>query len=316
MSNADFSEIAALSKYDAFETRIQELINGLKSGAVNSSDVDIELLQREVDEIKASAPTTLMLIEADNAVNVLISQLAMALSKQATQWQSKFEPASAMAAMALASSAEIARHIESTAQADPLWYLERVGRVQMKAYEGSNLFVPRVQFSHQFLAATPGGLVDSVDGVPRRRHVIPRERGHVSHAQDVSLADLAAVGRVGSATHMIEDVLNSLYEATQRAVPVYQLVFNRRSYAKTLEQLFYLSFLARDNKVSLFTQDEIVMVKPVKSAKNGSAEEQKRHQMVVSLSYKMWEELGKIYTCEPLIPDVTDTGGSNPNTLL
>ncbi|KAK7499381.1 hypothetical protein BaRGS_00009356 [Batillaria attramentaria] len=113
-----------------------------------------------------------------------------------------------------------------------------------------------------------------------------------------------------STTKEVESVLNTLhryYEETERCqICYFEFVINPFSFGQTVENIFYVSFLAKDGYIKIFLDsDGLPVIEPVEADERESAgpdTNRARQQMVVAITPKEWREIVKTFDIkEPLI---------------
>jgi len=87
------------------------------------------------------------------------------------------------------------------------------------------------------------------------------------------------------------------YESNDRQPLSYFLfVLDPTSFCKTVENIFHLSFLIKENCATIFIEDDLPMVEPIKISKYASkGKEQDKNQVILSLTMDEWEELVEIF---------------------
>ena len=101
--------------------------------------------------------------------------------------------------------------------------------------------------------------------------------------------------------------LREAYDCNEReALPYFPFVLDPTSFCKTVENIFHLSFLIKENFATIFIDDSgQPMVQPVKVAKHGSKTgDDHIKQVVVSLTLEEWEELVKIFKLKDKAPQI------------
>lgn len=112
-----------------------------------------------------------------------------------------------------------------------------------------------------------------------------------------------------STTKEVEAVLKKLHEVYesngQCQICYFEFVVNPFSFGQTVENIFYVSFLAKDGYIRIFLdEDELPVIEPVEGEEreNRGPDSGTRQQMLVSITPKEWREIVKTFKItEPLI---------------
>ncbi|KAK7110168.1 hypothetical protein V1264_014091 [Littorina saxatilis] len=121
-------------------------------------------------------------------------------------------------------------------------------------------------------------------------------------------------------TKEVEEVLATLwrtYEANQRSpICYFEFVVNPFSFGQTVENIFYVSFLARDGYIKLdLDDDELPVLEPMEKTQeeNRGGEGRARNQIVISITPAEWKEVIETFNIQrPLIknrPTKVQTNG-------
>ena len=96
------------------------------------------------------------------------------------------------------------------------------------------------------------------------------------------------------------------YDANDRqALSYFLFVLDPTSFCKTVENIFHLSFLIKENCATIFIEDDLPMVEPIKVSKYGSkAKEDVKNQVILSLTMDEWEELVEIFHLQDKKPQI------------
>ncbi|PVD31157.1 hypothetical protein C0Q70_10435 [Pomacea canaliculata] len=114
-------------------------------------------------------------------------------------------------------------------------------------------------------------------------------------------------------TEEVEEILKNLwnlYENLNEKSPIcyFEFVVNPHSFGQTVENIFYVSFLARDGFIKIFLdEDGLPVIEPLDRENESRhdrepAENAARQQMVVAITPKEWKEIIKTFKItQPLI---------------
>lgn len=179
------------------------------------------------------------------------------------------------------------------------------------------------QFSKEFpsMDVHPAAVYRSferdLDGVQTVRRVrAARETGEVSRAREIDAqnADSEDLGPMRN----LEAAIAREYERTNSPIPLYQLILNPNSFSQTVENMFHLSFLVRDLKVSIRKgEGDVPVVIPLDDNQTQADEDEDqgtRHQFITEMNYAFWKELRLAHPHDPIVPPIrdTDTEGYTP----
>jgi hypothetical protein len=155
----------------------------------------------------------------------------------------------------------------------------------------------------------------SVPPVERTRRTLqPRSRMDSNEADASSHPIVVAAGDQGnteadSATRSVIAVFRCLQKVSP--VQFYRFIIDPTSFSRTVENLFYVSFLIRDNRVALETNAEgelLLRVSPSsidtadKHPSSSSSQPITKHQAIFSMTMARWrEEIRRFQLSEPLI---------------
>ncbi|KLU83421.1 hypothetical protein MAPG_02481 [Magnaporthiopsis poae ATCC 64411] len=100
-------------------------------------------------------------------------------------------------------------------------------------------------------------------------------------------------------------------------IDLLRFAVNPRSFAQTVENMFYISFLIRDAKVNLeFDDDGLPSISPLDDDDDGESAERSnptRHQAIIELDQAKWREVIDVFNItESIIPHRADTDHSGP----
>lgn len=121
-------------------------------------------------------------------------------------------------------------------------------------------------------------------------------------AEIAELRRLCIVNRIRRA----KDVMDG--DFPMPGVSFYEFALNPRSFGQTVENLFYISFLIRDGAVGVCLDDDdlpMLYFPESRELKDMRAAKVSKHQAIVSIEWKDWEEMIELYDVrdkEPLIP--------------
>ncbi|ORY67935.1 Nse4 C-terminal-domain-containing protein [Leucosporidium creatinivorum] len=109
---------------------------------------------------------------------------------------------------------------------------------------------------------------------------------------------------------MVKEIASILDESGTNGLPYLRFVVNPHSFAQTVENVFYLSFLVRENKVCIETEDneeseyyKDVIVYGVDAPEEGDAAKSSKTQLVFEVTQKLWKDAIDAYDItEPIIP--------------
>ncbi|KNC51039.1 uncharacterized protein AMSG_07017 [Thecamonas trahens ATCC 50062] len=152
-----------------------------------------------------------------------------------------------------------------------------------------------------------------------RRRVARRPRGTVTEArQRMDAAEPQLLQQVRPDTDVqmetrednetMQEMLQLLLDF-DRPVSLYQLVINPTSYAQTVENMFYTSFLTKMGSLHIWVDDEtsVPMVKSMQAGNRGKASERaSRRQAILNIDYELWRQLKAELGDEP--PLMNDRG--------
>lgn len=143
----------------------------------------------------------------------------------------------------------------------------------------------------------------NIEKTPRQRK--PRSRMDVSSAvQPAIITEQDPASLKGSGVETTENVI-SVFQILQEVSPIsfYRLIVDPHSYARTVENLFYVSFLIHDNRIRLEPQGEddfmIYLMDEQEEGKEAVHEEDgtslAKRQAILSMSMKQWREFIQRY---------------------
>lgn len=162
--------------------------------------------------------------------------------------------------------------------------------------------------------ATAGFMVGPTDLVKKTRKVARSHRFNPEkqvRPYGVTAADLEKDSR-NETTKMVLEIYKSLktYQDASEGEPIalFDFILNPQSFAQSVENLFYTSFLVRDGKVALDLDQEgipvISIVDDQRPQESNNSEEPKaaRNQVIIDLDYELWKNLCSLLgRDEPLI---------------
>ncbi|KAL8387505.1 hypothetical protein RB595_009859 [Gaeumannomyces hyphopodioides] len=118
-----------------------------------------------------------------------------------------------------------------------------------------------------------------------------------------------------------EDARRPLYDRfalrDTGGIDLLRFAVNPRSFAQTVENMFYISFLIRDGKVNLdFDDDGLPSISAVDDDDDGESTERSnptRHQAIIELDQAKWREVIDVFNItESIIPHRADADHSGP----
>lgn len=104
----------------------------------------------------------------------------------------------------------------------------------------------------------------------------------------------------------IHKLLHLLYTRLgNRPVHYFEFVLNPRSFAKTCENIFHLSFLINEGHARIFSDgDGLLVVEPVSTSESSNCRAANKNVFAMTLSMKQWQEAVKaLGITEPVIPE-------------
>jgi len=101
--------------------------------------------------------------------------------------------------------------------------------------------------------------------------------------------------------------LRKYCKKTKAPVGFYEFIVNPQSFSRTIENMFYLSFLVKDGYAKIFLNDKgLPVVEPILDAQNGNQNQQSEEkiQSMISMSKTDWQELIEAFNITTaIIPD-------------
>lgn len=138
------------------------------------------------------------------------------------------------------------------------------------------------------------------------RHIGPRasriiDSAGESAATELQLNDIQQGKKMTQIIKQIYDLLIEQGATEEEPVGLFEFVLNPQSFSQSVENLFYLSFLVHDDKVSLDLDEAnvpvISVLSPLPTDPTAKEREERRRallpstQMIFDLEYKTWREL-------------------------
>lgn len=173
------------------------------------------------------------------------------------------------------------------------------------------------RFSQSFLKKSPalhfmGGSFERGDVVKKPVARQQRERRDNEPGKATELRQVESssdMQKRESTTKEVESVLKTLhqvYESNGKCqICYFEFVVNPSSFGQTVENIFYVSFLAKDGYIRIFLdEDNLPVIEPVEpdERENQPDSHKARQQMVVAITPKEWKELVQTFQItEPLI---------------
>ncbi|KAG0650346.1 Non-structural maintenance of chromosome element 4 [Hyphodiscus hymeniophilus] len=110
----------------------------------------------------------------------------------------------------------------------------------------------------------------------------------------------------------IQELMDRYGVSQSGGLALFKFVINPRSFGQTIENIFYVSFLIRDGKVGLTTDDRgMPYLEPTVPRTKAQIEEEgaHKHQSVIALDMAQWEELIELFDIkEPMIKHRVEEG--------
>lgn len=104
----------------------------------------------------------------------------------------------------------------------------------------------------------------------------------------------------------IHKLLQLLYvRLKNKPVRYFEFVLNPRSFAKTCENIFHLSFLINEGHARIFSdEDGLLVVEPVTASESSNCRDANKNVFAMTLCMKQWQEAVKaLGIIEPVIPE-------------
>lgn len=160
----------------------------------------------------------------------------------------------------------------------PLWYLHgSAGEVPPKVRQ------PRTRRQDQ----------DAVDRAP----TVPTQVRSVEQTNQETTTERIT---------QIHKLLQLLYDRLgNKPVRYFEFVLNPRSFAKTCENIFHLSFLINEGRARLFPDDDgLLVVEPVSASESSDCRAANKNVFAMTMCMKQWQEaVAALGITEPVIPE-------------
>ncbi|XP_074640839.1 EP300-interacting inhibitor of differentiation 3-like [Tubulanus polymorphus] len=145
------------------------------------------------------------------------------------------------------------------------------------------------------------------------RNAVAKQPKMLQNAEEASTSE-ATTKEVEKILHTLQDI----YEENQhKPICYFEFVVNPNSFGQTVENMFYTSFLIKDGHAKIYLDDDkLPVIEPLEGGGEESNESMgKRHQMVMVLTKKDWQDIVETFQInEPIIPDrPTETQGNYSN---
>ncbi|XP_006825652.1 EP300-interacting inhibitor of differentiation 3-like [Saccoglossus kowalevskii] len=166
----------------------------------------------------------------------------------------------------------------------------------------------RVPAFHFMLGSFERGEIQKSKRSANRRRVTDKELGPKVHPQQL---EKLQKNQQEVTTEEVEKVLEFLRQITSsddgtfEPISFFEFVVNPESYAQTVENMFYLSFLVRDGHAEVvLDEDNLPVVTPREPYVEGQTTERvDRKQVVVTMDMEQWKEIIDVFEIEkPMIP--------------
>ena len=170
------------------------------------------------------------------------------------------------------------------------------------------------------MTETHGDQADSEESIAHQQAILA---GLPSDQMAQQLTDVGIGSHENETSHNVEIVYNCLSKQ-KGAVDFFKFVIHPSSFSQTIENIFYLSFLIRDGKISL-EMDPNAGVFQLSMANHSSNTQQReigcprdhiqsRYQLIVDLEIDDWKMLCDFYHLHgqaPMIPDRSSSSSSH-----
>jgi len=143
-----------------------------------------------------------------------------------------------------------------------------------------------------------------------RKQGLGRRRGEKAtqpvevDAKDIKQSD-------NNALKLVKEVFDILYQyfeeyGIEDGVSLFNIVLNPQSFAQSVENMFFVSFLVKEGKVAIFDTEEgapYLMIADPADDKQRNEDDIKRKQMIFSITMWEWKELIEVFDIkESIIP--------------
>lgn len=176
---------------------------------------------------------------------------------------------------------------EALKRSAPFWYL----------YGSAGIVPPRVRQARRIMVETPDK--------------------PATIAKKVSSVDCTSKEKTTEHVSYIHQLLKSYYAKLRGPLPYFEFVLHPRSFAKTCENIFHLSFLINQGLARIFENDNLLLVEPVeRTSESTSAQATDASNMssvfAMTLTMKQWREaVEALGITEPAIDTKVDSSNNS-----
>ncbi|XP_050676665.1 EP300-interacting inhibitor of differentiation 3-like [Leptidea sinapis] len=144
--------------------------------------------------------------------------------------------------------------------------------------------VPVICSLHGTFAPTP----------PEQRPRAPRRRVERQEAAALKAPEnVERLEKTDEASELVNRVHRFITRKCREGVSYYHLVLDPTSFTKSVENIYYVSFLVRDGLVSVYTNEDfgLPFVKPVTTQAQRNSDISDENQFIVSIDMERWRKL-------------------------
>ncbi len=145
---------------------------------------------------------------------------------------------------------------------------------------------------------------------PERRAPKVLDRDLVA-TRATQLAERCANPTEARVQHVMAQLVRAFKQGGKAPVGYFDFVIDPDSFSATVENIFHVTFLVKEDKVKIWVdeQSKLPVIVPIKARPAGSQTEERKNQVVISINMDQWRRLAKaLNITSPMIASEDSNG--------